>query len=133
MKIKLFVLFFVLGCCLAPVAKAAFVIHKQSVEVSDSSATSAESYTAPLYQDGWAHHGGLRREAHRAWFWARWGVFIWPLGILAIIHGFRALRRRDSDNDLAILAIIFGFAELLLCIAAIWWFFFWGPWVFFVY
>ena len=134
MKIRLLLLCFILNCLSVPAAKAAFVIHPLSTNQTDSALTYSSTSAAPAYQDGWQHHhyGGPRREARKAWFWAMWGLFFWPFGILAIVHGFRALRR-GGDGGLAVLAIIFGFAELLLCIWALFWIFYWGPVFVFVF
>jgi len=64
-------------------------------------------------------------EGDRAMFWATWGIFIWPLGILAIVHGIRGLNsRRGMEQDRATLGLIFGIGETLLFIGAIIWFIF---------
>ena len=111
--------------------QAAFVCGTSSpvaTAVNSDTSTQYVSYHEQhtTWHDGWyGQHGRFNGEAHRAIRWAMWGLFFWPLGIFAVVHGFRALRRRNPDNDLAVLAIIIGSIEILASIwfvfAFIWW------------
>jgi len=72
------------------------------------------------------HYGdGSGMEARQAFFWARFGILIWPLGILAIIHGARSLKRSHGgrSDDLAGVSIVLGSLEVIATIAAIVFFF----------
>jgi hypothetical protein len=130
---KIIVLLCAILCLgLATPAEAAFVCGQGA-----DTTTEVVSYTqhATPWQDGW--YGPRRHfnsEAHRAVRWAMWGLFFWPLGIFAVVHGFRALRRRSPDNDLAILAIIIGSLEIIGSILFLIFFFeFWWAMPFLVY
>ncbi len=70
-----------------------------------------------LYQYGDGRRDWRRGEGMRAMFWAMWGLFFWPLGILAIIHGIRGLGSRSGrEQDRALLGLIFGIGEVIACI-----------------
>jgi hypothetical protein len=63
-------------------------------------------------------------EGDRAMFWGLWGVLLWPLGILAIVHGIRGLGSRNGrQQDMATLGLILGIGEVLLCVLAVFFFF----------
>jgi hypothetical protein len=120
------------GLLWATPAEAAFVCGQGTDTMAE---VVANTQTASPWQDGWygprRHFNG---EAHRAIRWAVWGLFFWPLGIFAVAHGFRALRRRSPDNDLAVLAIIMGSLEVIGSILFVILFFeFWWAMPFWVY
>jgi hypothetical protein len=73
----------------------------------------------PPYGDGderWHRPG----EGSRSLFWGLWGLFIWPLGILAIIHGIKGLNSRNGrQQDRAVLGLILGIGEVIAAIAFI--------------
>jgi len=119
--------------CIALRADAGFVVNNSPIAISASvskTATAANTVTTGENHNSffsWLHpygHGGGRREARIAFFFAMWGLLFAPLGILAIIHGARSLRRaRGRDDGLAITSIIIGGLEVLAVIFFIFFFF----------
>ena len=128
--------------CVADFANAAFLVKSKSATLATvasntgtqaTNAIVAHTHTnfitrmknrvlSALMQldEGWGRGG----EGSRAMFWAAWGIFIWPLGILAIIHGVNGLHSRNGlEQDRATLGLIFGVGETILTVAAIIWFF----------
>lgn len=65
-------------------------------------------------------------EGDRAMFWGLLGLFLWPLGVLAIIHGIRGIgSHRPRQQDLATLGLILGIGEVAACVLAVIFFFLW--------
>jgi len=119
--------------CMTITADAGFVVNKNANVFNTSTVKTTASANTIVTNEkhnsffSWLHpygHGGGRREARIAFFFAMWGLLFAPLGILAIIHGARSLRRaRGRDDGLAITSIIIGGLEVLVMILFIFLFF----------
>ncbi len=113
---------------------AAFPILKNTVAINDNIEQEQSKLDMPIstntskitnssnkmylpYQYGDGRRDWRRGEGMRAMFWAIWGLFVWPLGILAIIHGIRGLGSRSGrEQDRALLGLILGIGEVIACI-----------------
>ena len=106
-----------------PGAQSPAITTGSSTVVSDKLQSNDGDWPQQQYD---RHYGdGSGMEARRAFFWARWGILIWPLGILAIIHGARSLSRSHGgrSDDVAGISVVLGSLEVIATIVAIVFFF----------
>ena len=132
-----FILPFILLCTVSINSRAAFVIKspvasavkpdtKVPQDVSQvATGNSLSGFQKEAVYRPYQPYGQGGGEARRAYFWAMWGIIIWPLGILAIIHGARALSRSHGgrSDDIAGISVVLGSLEVLATIFAIVFFF----------
>ena len=102
-------------------ADAGFVITKKSAAagISGAAATTAGHRRAERRKHKkWEQSNDNSyhlQQAKIAFKFALWGLLLGPLGIPAIIHGVRSLRKREwYFKDMAMMSIFFGAMDILL-------------------
>jgi len=102
-------------------AEAGFVITKQTAQASQASAaTTAAGHKRAerRHHKKWEQSNDNNyhiQQAKIAFRFALWGLLLGPLGIPAIIHGVRSLKKREwYFKDMAMMSIFFGALDILL-------------------
>jgi len=95
----------------------AFVIKADSVAVEAHNRTAPAIMPLPTPQYNDHHREG--NHAVSALYWAIGGLLFSPLGIIAFVKGIQALKRKERNKGVAIVAVVLGSLEILLLIAEI--------------
>ncbi len=98
-------------------AEAGFVITKQSAGANISAAAGhkrAERRKHKKWEQSNDNNYHIQ-QAKIAFKFALWGLLLGPLGIPAIVHGIRSLKKREwYYKDMAMMSIFFGVLDMLL-------------------